>query len=150
MRGSGGSTSTTTTWSRPCPSLFDSAAGLEPDNAALLNEFGGLLAQKGHMDQALSYYRRALDLLPDYGPALLNAGGVLSATGRHAEALPYFEAALAANPEDAGAHYYLAVCQRTLGRQAEARQSLEQARDLAGDGTELRKQIEALLASTDG
>lgn len=136
--------------------LFERAAHLEPEDAWMLNEFGGLLSQKGLGEQALVYYRRALQGQPDFGPAMINTGGLLNALGRHQEALPLFERAAMLAPEDANVQFYLAVTYLSLGQSAAARQGLETALGLVTDNDAsrqqtdaLRQQIEAALAAID-
>ncbi|MEE2832597.1 uncharacterized protein METZ01_LOCUS217525 [marine metagenome] len=130
-------------------SLFERAAYLEPDNAWVLNEFGGLLSRRGYGDQALGYYERALHVEPDFAEAMINRGGILNALGRHQEALPHFERAMALSPRNAGVHFFLGITHMSLGRRQEARRILVEASDLVSDDEALRQQIEAALRTFD-
>jgi type IV pilus assembly protein PilF len=91
----------------------------------------GILAQRqGRCDEAIPYFRRAIDLKrtdPDAVVRNLHAGlaDCLARAGRSAEAEREFKNELSAIPSSPGARVALATLYRSLGRDAEARQTLE-------------------------
>lgn len=122
------------------------AARLQPP-AGLLNQMGGLLLHHQHPQEALAYYRQAIDAEPTYVPALVNAASLLSARQRHAEALVYYQRVVGLTPQEPRAWYYLGIGQLGAGHGPEARQALEKALSLCPPDHPLRPQIEVALAS---
>jgi tetratricopeptide (TPR) repeat protein len=122
------------------------AARLHPP-AALLNQMGGLMLNLRHPQEALTYYRQAIDAEPTYVPALVNAANLLSSAQRHDEALPLFQKAAELAPQAPNTWYFLGIGQLGAGNQDQARQALEKARTLCAPDNPLRSQIEAALAS---
>jgi len=122
------------------------AAQLQPP-AALLNQMGGVLLNAQRPQEALAYYRQALDAEPTYMPALINAANLLSSLQRHAEALVLFQKATQLAPQAPNPWYFLGMGQLTAGAPAEARQALEKALSLCPADNPLRPHIEGALTS---
>jgi tetratricopeptide (TPR) repeat protein len=100
---------------------------IEDDNAMALNALGYTLTDRTDRHQeAYRLIRRALELEPESAPILDSMGWVYFRMGQPEQALPYLERALAGedNPEIAA---HLGEVLLALGREAEAREVLEQA-----------------------
>jgi len=97
--------------------------------------------------EALSYYRQAIDTEPTYLPALINAANLLSSLQRHAEALILFQKATQLAPHAPNPWYFLGMGQMTAGAPAKARHALEKALSLCPTDNPLRPQIEGALTS---
>lgn len=122
------------------------AARLQPP-AALLNQMGGLMLNTRRPQEALAYYRQAIDAEPTYVPALINAANLLNSQGRLAEALPYYQKATELAPQVPNTWYFLGMGQLGAGQKQKARQTLEKALSLCPPDNPLRPQIEAALGS---
>ncbi|MCC7261472.1 MAG: tetratricopeptide repeat protein [Candidatus Latescibacteria bacterium] len=122
------------------------AARLQPP-AALLNQMGGLMLNLRRPQDALTYYRQAIDTEPTYMPALVNAANLLSSLQRHAEALPLYQKATQLAPQVPNTWYFLGMGRLAAGDHAESRQALEKALSLCAPDNPLRPQIEAALGA---
>lgn len=76
--------------------------------AQMLNNYGLVLAQKGVRDQAIQWYRAALEIKPDYATALQNLAVEFAVKGDHAKAIELFSAALKILPDEPKVHLGLA------------------------------------------
>jgi tetratricopeptide (TPR) repeat protein len=116
-------------------SLWGATVAKNPNCAVAHTEFGNLLVQERHADEAIAQYQKALAIQPGYELAHYNYGYVLLQRGRVDEAIGQFQKALAIQPGLAPAHYHLgdAFLQKRLMDQAEAqyRKALEIEPDLA-------------------
>lgn len=54
---------------------YKEAEQLDPDDAAIYNNWGGALAAQGRFEEAAQQYRRALSLQPDYEAAPTTSAG---------------------------------------------------------------------------
>lgn len=122
------------------------AARLQPP-AGLLNQMGGLLLHNQHPQEALAYYRQAIDTEPTYVPALINAANLLSSLQRHPEALAYYQKATELAPQVPNTWYFLGMGQLAAGQPQVAKQTLQKALALCPPDNPLRPQIETALAS---
>lgn len=122
------------------------AARLQPP-AALLNQMGGVMLDLRQPQEALKYYRLAIDAEPTYLPALVNAGNLLSSLQRYPEALSLFQKATQLAPQVPNTWYFLGMGHLGAGNRSEARQALEKALALCPAANPLRPQIEAALAA---
>jgi diguanylate cyclase (GGDEF)-like protein len=117
----------------------DQAAGAQNNVATAYYNLGSTLEQKGDLNAALGYYRRALDLERKLGDAGEVAecqramGALLGKLGRHAEALRSLDDALAYYQREGNAESVArvrlsrAVVLRRLGRPADALRDLDAA-----------------------
>ncbi len=78
------------------------------------------LDQQGRVDDALAYYRRAIEIEPRNPDPVNNIGVALVDKKQYAEAIPYFERALKAEPGFYEAHNNLGKALEELGRLDEA------------------------------
>lgn len=81
------------------------------DNASLSDEMnakGIECADRGWLDEAANYFRKAIDLDPDSGHAWDNLASVLAEQGRFREALSAWLQSIDLEPDVAAGHYNLA------------------------------------------
>ncbi len=111
---------------RDSESLFGHAIAVTKSNWLAYYNLGWSADEAGRVDEALGYYRRAVEIKPTYPEAQNNIGFTLARRGQPAEAVPYFEAALRAKPGFADAGDNLGVALLQLGRKEEAIAQFEQ------------------------
>jgi len=85
-----------------------------------------LATEKGDLDGALPYARKAHEAEPDAPPVLDTLGWILFLRGDHEEALPLLERAARSMPAEPGLRYRLARAYHQVGKDAEALAELEQ------------------------
>ena len=126
---------------------------------------GHMAALRGRLDVAAAAYREASRIAPDRALPYVGLGGVLSRLGKAEEALTAYGNALDRAPTDEGAMHGRADVLATLGRRAEAAETLDRlasilerdgrladACDVARSALELaesrgrRRQVEGLVA----
>jgi len=90
------------------------------ESATAYNNLGNVLHQKGEVDEAIVYYRRAVALEPDYQFGRYNLGSALAEQGNFAEAIPWLKAVLRTDPNHAKAYYTLANALAKHGEPDEA------------------------------
>lgn len=102
---------------------YNLALAEDPDDAALMNDFGYFNYTNGNLEQAEVWLRRAVDEDPFLDVAWVNLGIVLAEQQRYKESLKAFEQVL----PSADAHYNLGVCLVRQGRNDEGREALGEA-----------------------
>ena len=111
------------------------AAALNPLNAEVWNELGGVAEAEGNTPEALRLYRKALACDPASLYALLNTAQALAKLNEHAEAETLFRKAMAADPHSADAAVGLGLLLANTERYAEAKalflHTIEEHRDNA-------------------
>lgn len=107
--------------------LWHDTAVKRPNNPVALSSVGVALTDAGKSEQAVAYYRAALQLNPNYSPALANLGLALTQSGRPADALPLLERALEINERNAQCHLNAGVALDLSGRPEEAFAHYERA-----------------------
>jgi len=115
---------------------YKAALAEEPDDAALMNDYGYFNYSNGNLEQAEIWLRRAVDQDPFLDVAWVNLGVVLAEQQRYKESLKAFQQVL----PSADAHYNLGVClvrqqrydegREALGEALRLDESLSEARDL--------------------
>ncbi len=88
--------------------------------AQVLNNIGFVMARKGRADDAILWYRAALELKPKYGYALHNLAVELAVQGKHSEAIEFYTAAVSAMPHEPKIHLGLAQSLKAVGQPARA------------------------------
>jgi tetratricopeptide (TPR) repeat protein len=68
---------------------------------------GNVLADQGHLAEAISNYQTAVELNPDFAAAHYNLGNALALQGKYAEAISHFQKALQLRPGDTKARQSL-------------------------------------------
>ena len=106
------------------------------DDAEVRNNLGNALLQKGQVDEAVVYFRSALELKPDLAEARDNLGNAALQKGDVDEAIAQYQKALGIKPDYAGACYNLghALFQKGQvdGAIAEYRKALQINPNIAG------------------
>jgi predicted TPR repeat methyltransferase len=99
--------------------LIERSIKLDPQSNRYSN-FGNVLLQAGHFEEATRAFSRALELNPTSANAYNNFGVLLKAQKRFDEAVVAFEKALAINPSHANAHSNIGDVFVAQGRFSEA------------------------------
>jgi adenylate cyclase len=97
------------------------AMALEPNTAAVLNAYGGILYFVGRREEAIPIFRQALRLnpkAPNY--YYRNLGGALRDSGQYDEAIAVAKKAIEREPDDLVAYVILASSYGLAGRMEEA------------------------------
>lgn len=103
----------------------------QPHNIAALSNLGVIYSRTNRADQAIAFYRRALQLSPNDKALLLNLGLVYLKQEAHGRASPYFARVVALDPQNLQARQLLAVCRVYLGQLKPAIRDLETLRATA-------------------
>jgi len=93
-----------TSYWRNSESLWTHTLACTSDNFIGHNNLGNTLLQKGHVDEAIAHYQKALQINPDYAKAHNNLGIALLQKGSVDEAIAHYQKALQINPDYAEAH----------------------------------------------
>ncbi|HWX23233.1 MAG TPA: tetratricopeptide repeat protein [Candidatus Binatia bacterium] len=115
----------TLTWHQACSykdveTLWRDTVAKNPDSWMARYNLSKDLLHRGHFDEALEEYRRALETGPNQVDSLVSVGNALFAKGRYNEAMDFYQRALQVNPDNPEAHINLAVILANRGRVAEA------------------------------
>jgi len=108
---------------------------------------GIVLAQAGHVPEAIQAYEAALWLRPDSAGAHNDLGVALQKTGQIKEAIEHFEMALRLKADYAAAHYNLGNALLQTRRVPEAVQHYEQALRITPDYAEAHNNLGTALAT---
>ena len=100
--------------------LWRDTVAKNPDSWMARYNLSKDLIRRGHFDEALEEYRRALETGPNQVDSLVSVGNALFAKGRYDEAMDYYQRALRINPDNPEAHINLAVILMNRGQVAEA------------------------------
>jgi Flp pilus assembly protein TadD len=122
------------------------AVQIQPNDPALHNNLGVVLARRGRHAQALPYFQEAVRLRPDYASAHHNRGNALRDLDHATEAIPCYEEALRLQPDDAGTCFDLAVALLALHRAHDALAPLRQAARLRPDHADTHSRLAQALA----
>jgi protein O-mannosyl-transferase len=104
---------------RSMETLWRDTIAKNPGSWLAYNNLGLVHYHRGELEQALPYFRKAVELNPDHAEAQNNLGLVHYDRGELERALPYFQEAVRIKPDFAKAHYNLALALFGLGRQGE-------------------------------
>jgi eukaryotic-like serine/threonine-protein kinase len=125
---------------------YRAALALRPGTAAVHNNLGVALKERGRLDEAIAEYRKALAADPNLAPARVSLGGALKERGRSDEAIAEYRKAIAAEPDYAEGHYNLGNALLTHRVLEEAAAELR----LAVKGFSKRVSLRPKLAMTYG
>jgi Flp pilus assembly protein TadD len=128
--------------------LWGDTVAKDPANQRARVAFGEALANAGHLAQAETAYRAAIDLAPTDATALARLGGVLAAEGRLDDAISFFERALAARPGDVDAERGLGLALATRREDVQAIGHLERALEMQPDDAVVAGQLATILADS--
>jgi tetratricopeptide (TPR) repeat protein len=101
-------------------SLFTDSVNKSPQKHRVHLNLGIELKNQGHVDEAISHYRKALELKPDYAEGYYNLGNALLIKGDFKGATEKFFKALTLTPADVDTHYNLGYTLSRLWRFDEA------------------------------
>jgi len=90
------------------------------DNFIALNNLGGTLLEKGQINEAIAYYRQALEIKPDVAQVQGNLGNALVRQGQVEEAMTYLQKALQLDPAYSEGFNYMGNAFMKKGQTAEA------------------------------
>ncbi len=91
-----------------------------PNAFLAYNNLGLLLKNQGHIEEAMEFYRKAVQINPNFAEAQANIGFVLADKGRFDEAIKYYRKAIQIDPTFADALTGLGVALSAKGRLDEA------------------------------
>ena len=89
-----------------------------------LCRFGDITADKGNLDEAATYYKKALVLLPGDTEAEIGLSVIFVQKNQPDAALPLLEHVVADDPTNVLAHYRLSTVYRALHRPDDAKREL--------------------------
>ncbi len=84
------------------------------------HNLGGILYDRGRVDEAIAQFQRALEIQPNYSEAHSGLGGALLQKGEVDEAIAQFQKALEIQPDNTLAHRNLAIALLRKGQLDEA------------------------------
>ena len=97
------------------------------------------LKQEGKLEEAIAYYRQAIEQNPSFYGAYQNLGEVLVKLYRLNDAVNYYCRAIQLNPKSAWSHYKMGEALTQLSRWDEAIASYQKAIDLRPDEDEIKR-----------
>ena len=103
----------------------------EPRNFDCLYRLGILMAQASKFDQAVKWFKKALEVQPDFAEGHFNLGTLYGELGDFALAAASLERAIALDPDYAEAHHNLGNALDELGREEAALAAFDRVIDLA-------------------
>ena len=96
-----------TSYWRDSESLWTHTLACTSGNYIAYNNLGNALLQKGHVNEAIAQYQKALQINPNRADADINLGNALIRKGSVDEAIAHYQKALQIKPDFAGAYYNL-------------------------------------------
>jgi tetratricopeptide (TPR) repeat protein len=105
---------------RSVESIWRTVLARAPQTPRAYNVLGGVLSERGELDEAISYYRKALQIRPNYAAAYNNLGVVFESQGKINDAANCFRQALQLDSDYADAHNSLGNILASEGRFAQA------------------------------
>ncbi|MEM3512857.1 MAG: tetratricopeptide repeat protein, partial [Thermoplasmata archaeon] len=95
--------------------------------AGLYNNMGNVLFNMGRIEEALDYYKKAIELDKNYETAYLNAANVLTRAKRFEEAIALINTLLKQNPNSAEAHYQMSKIYMEMGEYVKSIEEVDTA-----------------------
>jgi tetratricopeptide (TPR) repeat protein len=109
-----------TSYWRNSESLWTHTLACTSDNVEAHNNLGGVLFQKGNVDEAIAQYQEALQINPNDAVVHNSLGSALFQKGGVDEAIAQYQTALQINPDFADAHYNFGIALFKMGQVDEA------------------------------
>lgn len=116
--------------------LYLTTIKLNPDCWMANNNLGLLMADRGKMDEAIAYFRKALQIKPDYVHAHNNLGVRLAERGQYEEAISHYRQAIDRWPHYIEAHNNLGTALVATQKIDEAITHYEEALKMKADFAE--------------
>ncbi|MGD0224084.1 MAG: tetratricopeptide repeat protein [Terriglobia bacterium] len=111
---------------------------------------GQIASSRGHGDEALAYFRKAVSINPNSSPAYDELGSLYFPRGDYARAAEYFQQSVRVNPLDFGGRFFLGSCLMKLGKPAQAAEQFHAAREADPDYVQAyQAEAQALEAAGD-
>ena len=110
------------------------------------NNLGLALAARGHNDEAIAHYRKALEITPDYALAHNNLGNALAQRGQIDEAIAHYQKAVGVQSHYADAHYNLGNALALRGQTDDAIAHFKRAIEITPDNSQAHINLGLLLA----
>ena len=107
--------------------LWSDTLAWNPHSWLAYNNLGNPLLQKGHVDEAIADYEKALEINPNYAEAHSNLGYALLQKGQVGEAVAELVRAVQLDPRFADAHYNLGLALSQAGKLDEAMAEYQKA-----------------------
>ncbi len=105
----------------------------EPNSPFIYNLLGFCALQQGLREEAVTYFKKAVELDPGFKPARNNLGGVYFLEGRPQDAAKEFLAVTRIDARDSQAYFNLARAELATNQETAGLQHLRQAYDLSPD-----------------
>ena len=115
---------------RQAQEIYAAIVGRDERHADALHLLGTVLAQRGHLEQAIYFLRRATQLRPDRAPYFCNLGVVWMELGHYDQSKAAFERAIAADGKSVAAYYNLGNLLKQMDLPEAAVLAYAQARSL--------------------
>lgn len=128
---------------------FTKLLEVEPDHAEILNNLGVIAFQENLLDEALSFFQKALSKEPGFYDAVENTAKVLEAKGEYLEALKRFRNALEIGGLRTETLNSMARCFLELDDRKSAGEVLRESLTLNPDQADVRKALEDLGITAD-
>ncbi|MCX7918942.1 MAG: tetratricopeptide repeat protein [bacterium] len=125
--------------------LFRYTLAKNPASWLACNNLGLALAEKNQFDEAVKYYRKALELKPDFAYPYNNLGILLLKEGKLDQAIPYFNQALARYPTFTEAMNNLGIALALQGKLLEAKQCFQKVLELNPYNTRAQYNLEKAI-----
>jgi tetratricopeptide (TPR) repeat protein len=129
--------------------LYHEVVLLEPDNAALRQEFGSALLDSGRFPEAVDSLATAIRLDPNLAIAHFRLGLAFSRWGRVDEAIASYHAAIAVAPKLADAHFALGSLLLLRGQSGAAAEAFDRAAEAAASSSMRRLAAARALIARD-
>ena len=129
---------------RDTESLWSYVLANDPGSAIAHNNLAAKITRQGRLEEAVKFFREAVQLNPDYGQAYGNLGLTLSRLGRKSEAVEMFKREMARGPAPASDHIEFAMALETI-RSAEAVRQYRRAISLERNNAKLHYNLARLL-----
>jgi tetratricopeptide (TPR) repeat protein len=102
--------------------------------------------QQGRNDEAVDFYRKAVELNPDSPHIYYSLGLIQRSLGHYDDAIATCQKAIELDPKFALAYSFLAACYRKLGQKQDYEEQLETARPLMENKSEYNQACFAAIA----
>jgi tetratricopeptide (TPR) repeat protein len=139
----------TSTW-RDSETVWTQALASTPNNAIAHNGLGDALMMKGHTDEAITEFHKAIDLCPDCWEIYFNLGHALAKKSDWTDAIAAYTASMQAwikpNPRN---HNDLGICLAQVGKKDEAAVQFREALRIDPNFADAHRNLAVILLQLD-